>query len=86
MKNTFTTIIWLALILFTTMTYSIDLLGMSGKATMLALLAITMLKSQMVANYFMGLRKCGQLWRGIMFGYFLIVGSLIAIAYLMAAR
>jgi len=39
-----------------------------------------------VANYFMGLRKCGTLWRGIMFGYFLIVGSLIAIAYLMAAR
>jgi len=86
MKNTFTTIIWLALVLFTTMTYSIDLLGMSGKATMLALLAITMLKSQMVANYFMGLRNCGALWRSIMFGYFLIVGSLIAIAYLMAAR
>jgi hypothetical protein len=41
-----------------------------------------MIKSQMVANYFMALRHTRLLWRGIMFGYFVIVGGLIALAYL----
>ena len=81
-SNIFSTLIWLALIALTLATYSTDHLGWSGKGTMLAILAITLIKSQMVANYFMGLRKTKLLWRAIMLGYFLIVGSLIALAYL----
>lgn len=85
-SNLFLTIIWLLLVALTIATYSMDTLGMSGKHTMLTLLAITMLKSQMVANYFIGLRKTRRLWRGIMLGYFLIVGSLIALAYLQGLK
>lgn len=81
-SNLFPTIIWLVLIIFTIMTYSLGKADISGKVAMLTLLAITMVKSQLVANYFMGLRKTKLLWRAIMFGYFIIVGSLIAVAYL----
>ncbi len=82
-SNLFFTIIWLVLATLTIMTFRLGEAGMSGKGVMLTLLAITMIKSQLVANYFMGLRKTKFLWRAIMFGYFAIVGGLIALAYLM---
>ncbi len=82
-SNLFSTVIWLILIALTVATFSIGEVGLSGKSTMLTLLAIAMIKSQMVANYLMALRQTRLLWRGIMFGYFVIVGGLIAIAYLM---
>lgn len=79
----FYTVIWLVLVALTIVSFWLGETGMSGKGVMLILLVITMIKSQLVANYFMGLSKTRLLWRGIMFFYFLIVGSLIAIAYLM---
>jgi len=79
----FPTTIWLVLVALTIVTFSLGEAGMSGKGVMLTLLAITMIKSQLVANYFMALRKTKFLWRAIMFGYFIIVGGLIAMAYLM---
>lgn len=82
-KTLFLSIIWLLLVALTFASYNVYGLELSGKNTVLALLAITMIKSQMVANYFMGLRKTRLLWRGIMLGYFVIVGGLIAMAYLM---
>ena len=85
-SNLFFTIIWLALVALTVMTFSLGEAGMSGKGVMLTLLAITMVKSQLVANYFMGLRRTKFLWRAIMFGYFAIVGGLIAVAYLMGLK
>jgi caa(3)-type oxidase subunit IV len=85
-SNLFSTVIWLILVALTIATFSIGEVGLSGKNTMLLLLAIAMVKSQMVANYFMGLRKTRLLWRGIMFGYFVLVGGLIALAYLMGIK
>jgi predicted membrane protein len=85
-SNLFFTIIWLALVTLTVMTFILGEAGLSGKGVMLTLLAITMVKSQLVANYFMALRKTKLLWRAIMFGYFVIVGSLIAVAYLMGLK
>ena len=85
-SNPFFTVIWLTLVALTIITFSLGEAGMSGKGVMLTLLAITMIKSQLVANYFMGLRKTRLLWRAIMFGYFVIVGGLIAMAYLMGLK
>lgn len=82
----FFTIIWLVLVGLTIMTFSLGEAGMSGKGVMFTLLAITMVKSQLVANYFMSLRRTKLLWRAIMFGYFAIVGGLIAVAYLMGVQ
>lgn len=85
-SNLFSTVIWLILVALTMLTFSIGETGMSGKNIMLTLLAIAMIKSQMVANYFMDLRNIRLLWRGIMLGYFVIVGGLIAAAYLMGLK
>lgn len=85
-KALFPAIIWLALVALTIITFSLGESGMSGKYVMLTLLVITMIKSQLVANYFMALRNTKFLWRAIMFGYFVIVGSLIAMAYLMGLK
>lgn len=83
-SNLFSTVIWLLLVALTIITFNLGDVGMSGKHVMLTILGITMIKSQMVAIYFMGLRRAGCLWRAIMLGYFLIVGGLIALAYLTA--
>ncbi len=80
--NYFSTAIWLVLVALTIVSFCIGETGMQGQDVMLTLLAITMIKSQLVANYFMGLYKTKLLWRGIMFSYFVIVGGLIALAYL----
>ena len=53
---------------------------------MLAVLAITFTKTQMIAAYFMGLRKAGLLWRVIMGVYLATVASMIAVAYLIAIK
>lgn len=82
----FSTVVWLVLMVLTFMTFSLGEADMSGKGVMLTLLAITMVKSQLVANYFMGLRRTKFLWRAIMFGYFAIVGGLIAVAYLIGLQ
>ena len=81
-SNISATVIWLILVALTLATWRIGEAGMVGKSAMLLLLFIAMIKSQMVANYFMALQHTRLLWRGIMFGYFVIVGGLIALAYL----
>ena len=78
----FSTVIWLLLVALTVATFSIGEAVMAGKNIMLILLSIAMIKSQMVANYFMALRQTKLIWRLVMLLYFVIVGSLIALAYL----
>lgn len=78
--------IWLLLVGLTLATLGIGEAGLAGKGVMLALLAIALIKGQMVANYFMGLRYAGWLWRGIILAYFLLVGGMIAIAYLVGLK
>lgn len=85
-SDRFSTSVWLALSALTVATFGIGEAGMAGQGVMLTLLAIAFFKGQMVANYFMGLRHAGWLWRGIILGYFLVVGGLIAIAYLMGLQ
>ncbi len=77
-------LIWLILVGLTLASLAIGEVGLSGKYAMLLLLLIAMIKSQMVAHYFMALRHTRLLWRLIMFAYFIIVGGLIAVAYLIS--
>lgn len=84
--NNFSTIIWCVLVVLTVVSFWLGETGMSGQKVMLSLLVITMIKSQLIAHYFIGLSKTRLLWRGMMFFYFVIVGGLIAIAYLIGMR
>lgn len=82
-SNFFSTAIWLALVMLTLLTFGIGEAGMAGQQVMLGLLCIALVKGQMVANYFMGLRHVSLWWRAVVLFYFLLVGGLIALAYVM---
>lgn len=79
-SNRFSTAIWLVLVVLTLTTFAIGEAGMAGSGAMLGLLLIALVKGQMVANYFMGLRHAALGWRAVILGYFLLVGCLIALA------
>ncbi|MDR2875581.1 MAG: cytochrome C oxidase subunit IV family protein [Methylobacillus sp.] len=81
MNANFPTLIWLALVALTLTTYAIGASDMTGSGAMLTVLFIALVKGQMVANYFMGLRHVAPGWRLLILGWFLIVGGLIALAY-----
>lgn len=80
------TYIWLALMLLTVTTYTIGEAGVGGVAVMFAVLGTAAFKVQMVANYFMGLRRTRWLWRGIVLGWLVLVTGLITIAYLTTVK
>lgn len=73
--------IWLALIILTCITYAIGETRWSGTAAMLTVLGTAVIKVEMVASYFMGLRRTRWLWRGIVLGWLILVSGLITIAY-----
>lgn len=77
--------VWLGLLLLTAVTYGIGKLGLGGTQVVMLVLIITFIKSEMVAGFFMGLRKTSLLWRAIMASYLVIVGGGIAVAYLISA-
>lgn len=81
-SNRFATWIWLALVILTLLTFAIGEEVTAGRAVMMSVLLISLIKGQLIANYFMGLRHVSWLWRGIILGYFVIVGSMVAVAYL----
>ncbi len=77
------TLSWLVLLGLTTITYELGSWA-SGKLLMTAVLALTLVKGQLVVSYFMGLRHVQLLWRLVMAAYLAAVGGVIAIAYLTA--
>jgi cytochrome c oxidase subunit 4 len=77
-------LIWLTLIMLTLLTYFIGESNIVGALPMLSLLVISLIKGQLIANFFMGLRSVSWGWRLIMPSYFLLVGGFVALAYLMS--
>lgn len=75
-------LIWITLLTLTLLTYFIGESDLVGALPMLAMLMISLIKGQLVANFFMGLRSVSWGWRLIMPSYFLLVGSFVALAYL----
>jgi cytochrome c oxidase subunit IV len=80
------TLIWLVLMLLTVTTYGIGEAGLGGLTIMLIVLGTAVIKVQMIANYFMGLRRTRWLWRGIVLGWLLLVTGLITVAYLTTVK
>mgnify|MGYP003509221977 FL=1 len=80
------TLVWLGLLALTGVTYSIGSMELGGTQIVMLVLIITFIKSEMVAGFFMGLRKTSLLWRAIMASWLVIVGGGIAIAYLISLK
>lgn len=77
------TFIWLLLLSLTVATYAAPELGMEGKELILGVLALAIIKGQLISDYFMGLRRVKGFWRPLFGAYFLIIGGLVATAFLL---
>lgn len=77
--------IWLLLLALSGVTYGIGEAGLGGKAVVATLLVISLLKSHMVAGFFMGLRRTSFMWRAIMGSYLVVVCGMIGVAYWLGA-
>lgn len=75
------TVIWLVLLGLTGLTYFIGKSGVTGMSIVSFVLITTLFKSQMVVDYFMGLKRVRPFWRGLLFGYLVVVCGLIGVAY-----
>lgn len=78
--------VWLLLMLLTLVTYGIGEAGLGGIEVVFLLLAMVLIKGQMVADFFMGLRRVRLRWRILLTIYLLLVVSGIALAYLMGIK
>jgi len=73
--------VWLGLVALSIVTWLAPEFGLSPVALMGLTLGLALLKSQWVADGFMGLARVGGIWRAIMLGYLVTVGALIATAF-----
>ena len=55
--------------------------GLGGIGIVTLVLLSTLVKTQLVADYFMGLKRTRLLWRAVVTVYLLLVISLIGLAY-----
>jgi cytochrome c oxidase subunit 4 len=75
------TVSWVALLGLAAITFELGSRP-PGQTLMAAVLTLTLVKGQLVVNYFMGLRHARPLWRFVMSAYLVTVGGVIAVAYL----
>lgn len=72
---------WLVLMGLTLALLAVGKAGVGGVGVMTLVLLSTLVKTQLVADYFMGLKKTRLLWRAIVSIYLLLVISMIGLAY-----
>jgi cytochrome c oxidase subunit 4 len=77
------TLVWLLLLTLTFATYAASQLGLQGQGLILGVLILAIIKGQLVTDHFMGLRRVSGFWRPLLSAYLLIVGGLIATAFLL---
>ncbi len=75
------TYVWLILILLTVFAFVVGKLELGGITIVTVVLFSTLIKGQMVVDYFMGLRRVRWKWKIIMYSWLLLVMGLIGFAY-----
>lgn len=73
--------VWLTLIVLTFAVLAVGQMGLGGITIAALLLVSTLVKTQIVADYFMGLKHARPLWRIIMMTYIWVIISMIGLAY-----
>ncbi len=73
--------VWLMLIVLTLAVLTVGQMGLGGITIVALLLVSTLVKTHIVADYFMGLKHGRPLWRIIMIVYIWIIVSMIGLAY-----
>ncbi len=73
--------VYLVMMGLTFVTFGVGALGMGGVQVSLLVLALALIKGQMVGDYFMGLKGLTGWWRWVILAWLLIPGALIATAF-----
>ncbi|HEB57123.1 MAG TPA: hypothetical protein ENI98_12635 [Gammaproteobacteria bacterium] len=73
--------VWLILMALTLMVLVVAEEGLSGSYIVSLLIISMLVKTQIIADYFMGLKRVRLRWRLIVSSYLLIVMSMIGLAY-----
>lgn len=76
--------VYLLLLILTTVTLGVGHAGAGGLGVSLAVLGLALLKGQLVGDFFMGLKGIRGLWRWVISLWLLLVGALIASAFLLS--
>ena len=72
---------WVSLLLLTGLTFGIAEFGLSGRAMIIPVLLITLLKGRIVIDRFMALQGVAGPWRWIVLGWLVIVLGAIGLAF-----
>ena len=75
------TFVWLLLILLTVFAFMVGKFELGGITIVSAILLSTLLKGQMVIDYFMGLHQVRWRWRIILYSWLVLIIGLIGFAY-----
>jgi len=77
---------WLILLIATGITWYLGEVGAAGTGAIIAMLAIAFVKGRLVILDFMELRGAPLMWRLLLEGWLILVGSLILLAYWMSLK
>ena len=72
---------WLALLALTGVTFGVAQYGLSGRAMLIPVLLVTLLKGRLVIDRFMALQGVAGPWRWIVLGWLVLVLGLIGFAF-----
>ncbi len=78
------TTVYLLLMALTGVTWLVGHLGLSGLGVALPILALALVKGQIVGDFFMGLKGIRGPWRWVIALWLLVAGILITIAFVNA--
>lgn len=79
------TLVYLAMIGLTLVTFGIGAAGLGGLEVSLTVLAFALIKGQMLGDYFMGLKGLSGPWRWVIFLWLFVPGTLITAAFILSA-
>ena len=77
---------WLVLMIATAITWYLGEVGAAGTGAIVGMLLIAFVKGRLVILDFMELRQAPRMWRQLLEGWMLLVGSLILLAYWLSLR
>ncbi|BAN69452.1 cytochrome C oxidase subunit IV family protein [endosymbiont of unidentified scaly snail isolate Monju] len=79
------TLIYIALMLLTLITWVVGKLGLQGLPVTLSVLALTVFKGQLIGDWFMGLRNVRGFWRWAILIWLAGVGVLVGVAFFLSS-
>jgi hypothetical protein len=79
------TIVYLLMMAMTLFTWYVGSAGFSGLLVSLLVLGLSLIKGQLLGDYYMGLKWVTSLWRWLIIVWLLLPGTLISLAFYMTS-